>query len=341
MKWNWKHRFTGALTVLAGGLALTAMDASAQRLRLATLAPKGTSLHQNLLQMGSDWQKASGGKVQLTIYTDGTMGGEGDMVRRMRIGQIQAATLTMQGLAQIDESVRAIQMMPMMFRDLREFDHVFAKVRGTVEAKLREKGFEVLSWGDLGYLHFFSREAARLPDDYRKMKLFVYTGDTSTKKLIDIMGFRGVPLDQTDTLTSLQTGLVDMVSAPPVYALSGQVYRPAPHMLQLNWVPLVGGTVISTRDWGRIPAALQTALRKAAASAGERIKQAGRQESIESVAAMEKRGLKIIVPTAGEIHEWEKFGETLYPNIRGQLVPAELFDQVRALVLEFRASGGK
>jgi len=81
-------------------------------IRLATLAPKGTSFHQALLSLGEKWRQAPGGGVQLTIYTDGTMGGETTMVQRMRAGQIQAAMLTVTGLCEIDDSVAALQNMP-------------------------------------------------------------------------------------------------------------------------------------------------------------------------------------------------------------------------------------
>ena len=71
--------------------------AAAPRIKLATLAPKGSSFHQVLLEMADKWRSAPGGGAALTIYTDGTMGGEADMVRRMRGGQIQAAMLTVVG----------------------------------------------------------------------------------------------------------------------------------------------------------------------------------------------------------------------------------------------------
>ena len=77
------------------------------KIRLATLAPKDTSLHKTLQQMGESWKKSTADQVQLTIYTDGTMGGEADMVRRVRVGQIQAAMLSVPGMSPVEESVRA------------------------------------------------------------------------------------------------------------------------------------------------------------------------------------------------------------------------------------------
>src|ERR1700689_5518475 len=80
--------------------------ASAQtRIRLATLLPSGTSYHHSLQEMAAKWKQASNGTISVTIYADGTMGSEDEIVRRMRVGQLQAAFLTVSGISEIDPSV--------------------------------------------------------------------------------------------------------------------------------------------------------------------------------------------------------------------------------------------
>ena len=324
-----------ALALLFGALATEA--AAPVKIRLATLAPKDTSLHKTLQQMGESWKKSTADQVQLTIYTDGTMGGEADMVRRMRIGQIQAAMLSGPGLAQVEDSVRGLQVMPMMFQSLEEFDYVFEKLRPGLEKKFRDKGFEVILWGDLGWVRFFSKQPARRIDDYRKMKVFVWSGDTRSAEVMKAVRVNPVPAEHTDTLPGLQTGLFDMVPTVPIYALAGQFYGPAPHMLDLNWVPLVGATIVTKKTWDATPADKRAELMKAAAEAGRQVSQHGRAESVEAVAAMEKRGLKVTKPTPEDIADWMKFMDEAYPKIRGNMVPADMFDEVVKLVKEYRA----
>jgi TRAP-type C4-dicarboxylate transport system substrate-binding protein len=277
----------------------------------------------------------------LTIFTDGTMGGEGDMVRRMRVGQLQAAMLTVAGLGQIEESVTGLQLMPMMFRDFAELDYVREKFRSGLEKKFSDKGFVVLNWGDAGYAHFFSKQAGRVPADFMKMKMFVWSGDTKSGEVMKAIGINAVPLEQTDVLTGLQTGLIEVVPSVPVVALAGQFYNPAPNMLDMNWVPVVGATVISKKTWDAIPAGQRDAMMKAATEAGEQIKRSSRDESAKAVEAMKKRGLKVQSLTPEQLAEWHKFAEGIYPRIRGHVVPAEMFDEVQRLVKEYRASGGK
>lgn len=318
--------------------ALLMDSAAAQSVRLATLAPTGTSMHKSLLKMGSEWKKAG---VRLTVYPDGKMGGESQMVRRMRLNQVQAALLSVQGLSVIDESVKSVQLVPMMFRDLKEFEYALDKIRPIIEQKFAAKGYKVLFWSDIGYLRFFSTKPAKRIDEYRKMKMYVWSGDTETQKLMKTMRCRGVPLEQTEVLTGLQTGMYDMITMPPVMALAGQVYRNANQMLNLNWNPLVGALVVSKKSWDRLPASRRARLEAAAAVAGKEIRAAGRRESELAVKAMEKRGLKVNEPGPADVADWEKFATEMYPEIRGKIVDAKLFDAISAAVKEYRAKSGK
>ncbi len=172
---------------LALGLvaALGAPRAHAQtRIRLGTLAPRGSSLHQALQEMGQKWRQAPDGGVQLTIYPDGNMGTEPELVQRMRVGQLQAAMLTVTGLAQIEPDVTALQYMPMMFRSLDEVEYVRLKLEPKLEKRLLDKGFVVLFWGDAGWVRFFSRRPGLVPDDFKTMKVYVGASDN---KQSDIM----------------------------------------------------------------------------------------------------------------------------------------------------------
>jgi len=108
-------------------------------------------------------------------------------------------------------------------------------------------------------------------------------------------------------------------------------------MLEINWVPLVGATIVSKKSWDATPADKRPALMQAAAEAGKQIRAQGRKESDEAVTAMEKRGLKVIKPTPEDLADWVRFADEAYPTIRGKLISAEMFDQIAKLVKEYRA----
>ena len=325
-------------TVLA---LLTAVGAKAQtRVRLATLLPRGSSHYQILVGMGQQWRTLSGGGITLTIYPDGTMGGEEDTVRRMRVGEMQAATLSVSGLSEIDPSIGALHKIPMQYRSLEELEYVRAKMQPELEQRLEQKGFVVLFWADAGWVHIFSRQPAMRPDDFKKTKVFVGVSDQEEIAMVKGLGFQAVPLAWTDVLTSLQTGLVDSVPTAPFLALAGQYDLVAHHMLELNWVPLVGATVMTKKTWERISPDKREELLKASSEAGRQMQSRSRIESNEAVEAMKRRGLHVHAVSPELESEWRHFAEGIYPKMRGTMVPADMFDDVRRLVSEYRAAGG-
>lgn len=332
-------------TVLALGLggALGSLDrvfgaGGPVKVRLGTLAPRGSSYYKHLQAMGEKWRQAPGGGVLLTMYPDGTMGTEADMVRRMRLGQLQAGMLTAAGLADIEPAVSGLQNLPMMFRSLEEVDYIVEKLQPMLEKRLEEKGFVVLFWGDTGWVRFFSKQPVIRPDDLKKTKLFVRAGSTAELDSYRSVGLNPVPLETVDILPNLQTGLINAVPLPPSIALAGQVDGAAPHMLVLDWAPLVGAAVITKKTWDAIPLEGREALRKAATQTGKLMKADGRRESVESVEAMRKRGLRVHAVTPEVEAEWRREAEAAYPKIRGVIVPEDMFDEVVKQLKAYRAA---
>ena len=145
-----------------------------------------------------------------------------------------------------------------------------------------------------------------------------------------------MPLETADILPGLQTGMVDMVPCTPFWALTLQFYPHAPYMLDMDWAPLVGGIVVTRRLWDSLTPASRAALRSAAEAAGVRMRALSRREQQESIAAMSKRGLQVQKVSPEVEAEWRAMAESLYPLVRGRMVPEPLFDEVQALLREYR-----
>lgn len=314
--------------------------AEAVTIRMGTILPSGTPQYQILQAMIEQWRKDSGGAVKVILYPDGRLGGESEMVKKMRIKQLGAGVLTAVGLAEIDRGVAGLQLMPMAFRTWEEIDYVREKLRPVLEERLRAKGYEVLFWADAGWVRFFSKTPGVRPADYRAMKLFTWSGDLKQADIMRAAGYRPVSLETTDILLGLKTDMINAIPVPPLIALAGQFYTPAPHMLELNWGPIVGATVVRTDLWEKIPADVRTQLRAAAEAAGEKARLQGRRESEEAVKAMQARGLQVHTVPAEAQPEWDALVTQLNARVRGELVPAEIFDAVQQHLADFRRTGG-
>jgi TRAP-type transport system periplasmic protein len=308
------------------------------RFKLATLAPTGSSLEKTLQQMGQEWRRAPDGGVHLTIYAGGVQGGEADTVRKLRQGSLDAALLTVVGLSEIHDSVEALQNMPMMFHSLEEVDYIGDKLRPRIEKNLRDKGYVVLFWADLGWVRFFSKEPVLTPADLKKAKLFSWAGRIDEADILKAAGFTPVPLETDDILPSLNTGLINAVALPPYYAAASQVHRSAPNMLEINWAPLVGGMVVRERSWNKLSPETQRELARAAWQAGERMRAQNRAESDRAVQAMAASGLKVHKLTPAQEAEWRQAAKAAYPRIRGRIVPADLFDEVEKHLAHYRSA---
>lgn len=325
-----------AALLLAGILATSALAADKQ-LRIGTLATKNSLYHRQLMELGEAWRSAQGGNAKYLVYPDGSQGGETDMVRRMRIGQLQGGLLSVVGLREIEPSIAALQNMPLMFRNWEEVDYVREKMRPAMEKKFLDKGFVVLAWGDAGWVRFFSREPAVRPDDFKKMKFFAWGGEVEQQEIMKSLGYTPVPLETGDILPAIQTGMIDAVPSTPYFALATQIYTTASNMLELNWAPIVGALIITKKAWDDLTPEGQAAVREAGAKAGVQLRARARQEVDDAVDAMKKRGLKVNKPNAEQMQAWNRLADNLYPRIRGKMVPADTFDEVVGHLKAFRA----
>lgn len=328
------------LALVAGFFIHPAMAADKQ-LRIGTLAPKNSLYHRQLMEIGEVWRAGQDGGARYLVYPDGSQGGEAEMSRRMRIGQLQGALLSVVGLREIDPSIAALQNLPLLFKSWEELDYVREKMRPALEKNFADKGFVVLVWGDAGWVRFFSKEAAVRPDDYKKMKFFAWGSETEQQDIMKSLGYTPVPLETSDILPSIQTGMINVVPSTPYFALASQIYNTAPNMLEINWAPIVGALVVTRKAWDDMPPALQQKMRAAGDMAGAQLRVKARQEVDEAVEAMRKRGLRINRPTPEQMREWNDLAEKLYPRIRGAMVPAATFDEVFGHVKAFRAGKGR
>ena len=305
-------------------------------LRLGTLLPSGTAQYTELQAMFEQWRKASGGSVKVILYPDGRLGGESEMVKKMRIKQLNAAVLTVVGLSEIDPAAAGLQLMPLLFHNWAEVDAVREKLRPLLEQRLHAKGYEVLFWADAGWVHFFSKDAAFRPSDYQKMKVFTWSGDVRQSEIMKSVGYRPVALETSDIVMGLNTDMINAVPLPPILALAGQLYGPAPHMLQINWSPVVGAAVVRSDVWEKLSPELQKQFRASAEALGVRERAISRHEDEESVKAMQAHGLQLHEVPADALPQWQELSDTLLARVRGNLVPADIFDEVQRSLTEYR-----
>lgn len=329
-----------AAAFLALALALPAAAAGPVVVKMATLAPEGSGWYKVLSDLGDEWKKISGGGVTLRIYPGGVVGDEMAMLRKIKVGQLQAAAITGMGLASVDRSFYALSI-PMFYDSYEEFAYVRDRAAPMLEQKLGEKGFVLLFWGDAGWVYFFAKRPFVRPSDVKAMKLYVGEGDEAITQIYKGVGFNPVPLSIVDILPGLQTGLIDAFNATPLAALAFQWFALSPNTIDLKWAALPGATIVDRRTWEKIPPDVRGRLLEASRAAGRKLLGEIRKLNDDAMKVMTANGLKVAPVPAAARAEWRKLMEDVHPRIRGSVIPAQAFDAVRQYRDEYRSGRGR
>ncbi len=326
--------------VFAALAALVASTAQAQvTIKLGTLAPAGSTWHEILKEMGQRWEQASGGQVKLRVYAGGTQGSEGDMVRKMGIGQLQAGSLSNIGMHDILPEPQMLSL-PMFFSDEADVECTFQKMRARLETAFEASNYVVLQWSRIGAMSMFCDKPYRTPAEMAaaNAKVFAWEGDPKSVDAWRASGFRPVVLSSTDVVPSLQTGMINCVTNVPLYILTTRLFEKADYMVDLPWGFIYGATIVRKDAWLKIAPELRTRLQAIAVELGAKVDAEVRRLNVDAVAAMRKQGLQVV---SVEARPWREVMEKAWPVVRGGVVPAAFFDEVKAARDQCRAGKKK
>ncbi|MFZ2445209.1 MAG: TRAP transporter substrate-binding protein DctP [Syntrophobacteraceae bacterium] len=321
-----RRLFWRLLTVLAVLVwAQAAWGAGEVTIKAATLIPQGSEWHRIIQEMGAEWQKISNGRVVFRLYPGGVAGDDMDLVRKMRLGTIDAGLLTVSGLSAIDRSVLSMEI-PLAYADDREFDCVLERMAPQLERQFETKGFIVLGWTEGGWARFFTKYPVRTPDDMKKLKMFIWAGDDRYTELWKKAGFNPVPLPATEISTALQTGLVNAVTSNTQGVLLLQWYKQVKYMTEFKWAMLMGGIVMSKSAWEKIPAEFRPAIRESALKACRRFREFSRQSEPKDLEVLRKQGLEVVPVSEDVLDQWRAIIDGVIPQVRGIYVSVEFLD---------------
>jgi TRAP-type C4-dicarboxylate transport system substrate-binding protein len=319
-------------------LGLLGPAARSTTLKLATLVPAGSTWDRALNDMASSWEEETEGRVKVRFYPGGVAGDDPDVVRKMRIGQLQAGTLTVTGLAEIHESFRVFTI-PMLFRDYDELFAVLDRVGPDLAAALREKGFELVHWVPGGWVRFFSKRPVTRVSDLQAQKLFTWAGDEGMVNAWERNGFHPVALAYTDMPVGLETGLIEALPATPLAALSLQWFRRAPHMLDVGVAPLIGATVVRRSAWEKIAPADREIMTRVAKRAEDSMRGTVPRQDASALEEMQIRGLSVSV--AESQADWQNLANDFALDMKGSLVPTDIYDEVQRILEELRRDSSR
>ena len=322
--------------------AFTARADEPYVLKFATLAPAGSTWMNVIAEWAGKVEKESQGRLKFKFYPGGVSGDEPDMIRKIRFGQIHGAAMTGHGIGSIYSPARVLEI-PFLFRDYEEVDYVRAQMMPEIRAGFRKNDYELLGWMELGFIRFFSRTPIHSMDDLKKRRIWLWQGDPLGAAFFTASNIAPVPLPITEVFTSLSTGLIDTVIAPPLGAIALQWFTKTPYMTEVPMADGIGGLVVSSKFFNRLPKDLQELLLRTGNEASEKLLVETRKDNEKSLGVLKQNGVTFTLA-------WKDIKEADVFSIRDRAaadlaksgyIPAEVYDRARKALAEYREKKAK
>ncbi len=327
-----KRQILRASFAVFAALLMTTMlsvDANAEtvKLKMASLAPKGSSWANTLEAAGREIKEKTGGEVQFKIYAGGVMGDEGAMVRKMRTGQIAGGALTSVGLGDIEPQLLMLQL-PLLFKNEKQLDYVRGKMGPKFKTLMDKKGFKILAWGDVGFNYLFANTPIQTPEDAKKTKMWVWDADPISKEVMKVAGVNATPLGVPDVLPSLSTGVINGFINSPYGAVALQWYTKATYATNFKMAVTIGAIVISNKAWDKIPEKHRAVVAEVAKKHEAKLLKQIRRDNQAAAKTLKKKGIKFVDIAPGSFPKWKKLSDTVRSNLAGKLFDKALLNEM-------------
>ncbi|MCB1196307.1 TRAP transporter substrate-binding protein DctP [bacterium] len=327
-----KCLITNLVFALVIGILPASYAKEAYILKFATLAPEGTSWMNTMRELGAEVEKESQGRIKFRFYPGGVMGDELDVLRKMRINQINGAGFSGQGLGEIVPEVRVMDI-PYLFEDYRQVDYVHNELFDYFAQKFSEKGYELMGWSEVGFVYIFSKTPIEKLDDIKNVKLWSWQGDPIAKEAFTSMGLTTIPLPVTDVLTSLQVGMIDSVYSPPIGAIALQWFTRVNYMVSLPITHASGAVLISKKFYDGLPPDLQELLKQKFNKHLVSLVKQSREDNKLSVETLKKNGITITeITDPNRIKEFSDACKNSWHSLINKQFSKELLDKILSLI---------
>jgi TRAP-type C4-dicarboxylate transport system substrate-binding protein len=282
------------------------LPASAQNvvLKLGTLAPEGTSWVKAFREINRELEQKTGRQVGLRLFPGGILGDEEDMLRKVKVGQIQGALLTGGGLGLIFKDLK-ILAIPFLFRNYHEVDALLGRMDGYFRKGLQEGGFKFLGWTEQGFIYVFSQNPIRNVADIRKGKVWIWEDTAMGRAVFQELGVNPIPLSIPDILMALQTGMINTVYSSPLAAISMQWFTKVSYMTDVPLAYSAGAVVFQKSAFEKIPVSQRAIVEEVFKRNLDPLKEYTRKENSKAMQVLTTKGIRRVTPSTEDVKEFQ------------------------------------
>ena len=302
-----------ASTALTAALAVASMLAAAPALAQTKwdlpAAYPATNFHTvNLQQFADDIDKASGGKLKITVHANASLFKAPEIKRAVQGGQAQIGEILLVNF-QNEWQIFGADGIPFLADSYDEAAKLWRVQKPLLEKKLAEQGMMVLyavPWPPQG---IYSKRPLASAADLRGIKWRAYS--PATARIAELVGAQPVTIQAAEVSQAFATGVVESMMSSGSTGWDAKLHEHVKFWYDTQaWLPK-NAVIVNRAAFDALDAPTKAAVMKAAADAEVRGLAASRRANTESLDRLKGGGMQILPPSPQLTADMKKVGETL------------------------------
>ena len=295
--------------VLAVALALTAGLAQAQTKWDLPAAYPATNFHSvNLQDFANDVDKATGGKLKITVHPNASLFKAPEIKRAVQGGQAQIGEILLVNF-QNEWQLFGADGLPFLADSYDEAMKLWRVQKPMLEKKLGEQGMMVLyavPWPPQG---IYVKKPIASAADLKGVKWRAYSPATS--RIAELVGAQPVTVQAAEFAQALATGVVESYMSSGSTGFDTKTYEHIKYWYDTQaWLPK-NAVIVNKAAFDALDAPTKQAVLKAAADAEVRGLAASKKTNTESLDKLKANGMNIVPPSPQLKADMKKVGETM------------------------------
>lgn len=262
--------------------------------------PKGHPLEQGAAKFAELVAQKSGGKLKVTVFPGGALGGDAQTVSALQGGTVEITALNSGILAsQVKDFV--VYDFPFMFANAKEADAVVDGPFGQkLHARLADKGIVGLAYWELGFRNITNgRKPINTVDDIAGLKLRVIPNAINVD-WVKALGANPTPMAFPEVYAGLESRAIDGQENPLSVILANKFYEVQKHLVLSNHQYNPQSLIFSKKVWDGLSADERKILQDSATEAARFQRQVNRELAAGNLADLKKAGMQVTELSAAE-----------------------------------------
>lgn len=285
----------------AGAMAQTKWD-------LATAYP-ATNFHtENINQFAADIDKASGGKLKITVHANASLFKAPEIKRAVQGGQAQAGEILLVNF-QNEWQVFGADGLPFLADSYDSAKKLYAAQKPLLEKKLGEQGMMLLyavAWPPQG---IYSKKPLANAADLKGIKWRAYS--PATARIGELVGAQPVTVQAAEVSQAFATGVVESMMSSGSTGWDAKLHEHVKYWYDTQaWLPK-NAVIVNKGAFDALDAPTKAAVLKAAADAETRGWAASQKANGETLEKLKGGGMNILPPSAALKADMKKVGDTM------------------------------